>query len=149
MARTVSDIVIDAPPSAVMSVISAFGAYPDWATGMREVTVLERDHEGRPRDVRFVVDSAPIRDTFTLRYDWRGERLVTWSLVPQDETMLSAMDGSYTLDAVAGGRTRVTYQLAVELRLPLLGMLRRKAEKVIVDTALKGLKQRVESRTGV
>ncbi|MCD9153277.1 SRPBCC family protein [Aeromicrobium duanguangcaii] len=149
MARTVSDIVIEAPPAAVMSVISAFDAYPDWATGMREVTVLERDRQGRPQDVRFVVDSAPIRDTFTLRYEWRDERLVTWSLVPQDETMLSAMDGSYTLDAVAGGRTRVTYQLAVELRLPLLGMLRRKAEKVIVDTALKGLKRRVESRPGV
>ncbi len=28
----------------------------------------------------------------------------------------------------------------------MIGMLRRKAEKVIIDTALKGLKKRVESR---
>ena len=62
--------------------------------------------------------------------------------------MLSAMDGSYSLDAVDAGRTRVTYQLSVELKLPLLGMLKRKAEKVIVDTALKGLKRRVESQVG-
>ncbi|GAA3529685.1 cyclase [Aeromicrobium flavum] len=148
MARTVSDIVVEAPLHAVMSVISSFDDYPDWATGMQQVTVLGTTSDGRPRDVRFVVDSAPIRDTFTLRYDWRDERVVAWSLVPEDATMLSAMDGSYTLDSVAGGRTRVTYQLAVELKLPLLGMLKRKAEKVIVDTALKGLKRRVESRAG-
>ncbi|MET0469091.1 MAG: SRPBCC family protein [Aeromicrobium sp.] len=148
MARTVSDIVIEAPAQAVMSVIAAFADYPDWATGMREVTVLATDDSGRPLDVRFVVDSAPIRDTFTLRYDWRDERLVTWSLVPEEATMLSAMDGSYSLDSVDAGRTRVTYQLAVDLRLPLLGMLKRKAEKVIVDTALKGLKRRVESQVG-
>ncbi|MBA4609949.1 SRPBCC family protein [Aeromicrobium sp. Marseille-Q0843] len=148
MARTVSDIVIEAPAGAVMSVIAAFADYPDWATGMREVTVLDTDPQGRPLDVRFVVDSAPIRDTFTLRYDWRDELLVTWSLVPEDATMLSAMDGSYSLDAVDAGRTRVTYQLSVELKLPLLGMLKRKAEKVIVDTALKGLKRRVESQVG-
>ncbi|MET1133844.1 MAG: SRPBCC family protein [Aeromicrobium sp.] len=148
MARTVSDIVIEAPAQAVMSVIAAFADYPDWATGMREVTVLATDDSGRPLDVRFVVDSAPIRDTFTLRYDWRDERLVTWSLVPEEATMLSAMDGFYSLDSVDAGRTRVTYQLAVDLRLPLLGMLKRKAEKVIVDTALKGLKRRVESQVG-
>ena len=87
-----------------MTVIAAFAAYPDWATGMREVDgPADRRPDGRPLDVRFVVDSAPIRDTFTLRYDWRDERLVTWSLVPEDATMLSAMDGSYALDA---GRRR-------------------------------------------
>jgi len=146
MARTVSDIVIEAPAGEVMDVIAGFEDYPDWATGMREVSVVRSDEAGRPLDVRFVVDSPPIRDTFTLRYQWRDERLVSWSLVPDDASMLSAMDGSYTLDTVAGGRTRVTYQLVVDLKLPLLGMLRRKAEKVIVDTALKGLKRRVEGR---
>ena len=44
---------------------------------------------------------------------------------------------------MAGGTT-VTYSLAVDLNIPMIGMLRRKAEKVIIDTALKGLKRRVE-----
>ena len=44
--------------------------------------------------------------------------------------------------------TTVTYELAVEvtLRVPLLGAFKRKAEQMIVDTALAGLKKRVESR---
>lgn len=146
MARTVSDIVIEAPARAVMAVIADFEDYPRWATGMREVSIVAADL-GRPRDVRFVVDSAPIRDSFTLRYDWQDDHLVSWSLVPDETTMLSAMDGSYALDAVTPARTRVTYQLAVDLKLPLLGLLKRKAEKVIVDTALRGLKRQVESRS--
>ncbi|MFC7587576.1 hypothetical protein ACFQYP_30740 [Nonomuraea antimicrobica] len=40
----------------------------------------------------------------------------------------------------------MTYELAVDLSVPMIGLIRRKAEKVIVDTALKGLKKRVEGR---
>ena len=54
-----------------------------------------------------------------------------------------AQTGSYALVGGAGGTT-VTYSLAVDLNIPMIGMLRRKAEKVIIDTALKGLKRRVE-----
>ncbi len=55
------------------------------------------------------------------------------------------MDGAYVLEQLADDRTRVTYQLAVDVSVPLLGMLKRKAEKVIIDTALKGLKKQVEA----
>ena len=44
----------------------------------------------------------------------------------------------------AEATTTVTYQLVVDVRMPLLGMMKRKAEKVIIDTALKELKKRVE-----
>ena len=33
----------------------------------------------------------------------------------------------------------------MDVRVPLPGMLKRRAEKVIIDTALKGLKARVEA----
>ena len=39
----------------------------------------------------------------------------------------------------------MTYQLTVDLSIPMIGMLKRKGERVIIDTALKGLKQRVEA----
>jgi hypothetical protein len=58
--------------------------------------------------------------------------------------MLRGLDGSYVLQPDGSG-TKVTYQLAVDLSIPMIGMLRRKAEKVIIDTALKGLRKRVES----
>jgi hypothetical protein len=38
----------------------------------------------------------------------------------------------------------VTYSLAVDLAVPMIGVLRRRAEKQIMDTALKELRKRVE-----
>ena len=38
----------------------------------------------------------------------------------------------------------MTYTLAVDLAIPMLGLLKRKAERIVMDTALKELKKRVE-----
>ena len=145
MARTSSDILIEATPAEIMAVIGDFPAYPEWATGMRSADVTEDGADGRALRVRFVLDATPIRDEYELSYVWDGDHQVSWSLVPGTGSMLKAMDGTYILDAVDADSTRVTYQLSVDVSIPLLGMLKRKAEKVIIDTALKGLKKRVDS----
>lgn len=142
--QTSSTIVIDAPPTRVMEVIADFEAYPSWATGMKDVTVVEPGTGGeRAQQVRFVLDVAPIKDEYTLAYRWAGDREVTWSLVKGG--ILRALDGAYTLVELPGGSTEVTYRLSLEVTIPLIGMLRRKGEKVLIDTALKGLKKRVEA----
>lgn len=144
MARTTSDIVIDATPAEVMAVIADFDDYPAWATGVRSADVVEPGASGgRASRVRFTLDAAPIRDTYELVYTWDGDRSVSWQLA-EKATVLTALDGSYSLTP-AGDGTRVTYQLAVDVIVPLLGTLKRKAEKVIIDAALSGLKHRVET----
>ena len=143
--RTESSIVIDAAPGAVLDVIADFGAYPKWATEVKSATVLSEEGDGWPDQVEFVVDAGAIKDTYVLDYQWdvdeEGTGVVSWGLVKA--TVLKAMNGSYTL-ASRGAGTDVTYRLAVDLTIPMLGMLKRKAEKVIVDTALRELKKRVE-----
>jgi hypothetical protein len=140
--QTTSSILIDADPATVMGVIADFGRYPDWAKGVKSATVVTEYDDGRAGEVEFVLDQAPIRDEYTLTYEWDGDDQVTWSLVKA--RMLKAVDGAYIL-ARQGASTEVTYQLAVDLSIPMIGMIKRKAEKVIIDTALKGLKRRVES----
>lgn len=148
MERTVNDIVVDASVDQVMQIIADFEAYPDWATGVKSADVLERTPDTRPRIVRMRLDSPPIRDEFCLEYQWVSDRRVQWRLFDSLDSMLTAIDGSYVLTKLAPQRTRVTYQLSVDVAMPLLGMLKRKAEKVIIDSALKGLKSRCESREG-
>jgi ribosome-associated toxin RatA of RatAB toxin-antitoxin module len=145
MARTTSDIVIDAPADRIMDVIADFGSYPGWATGVKTADVVASSDEGRATQVHFVLDAAPIRDEYDLGYTWDGNRSVSWSLTEKG-AMLKSMDGAYVLEPVDSTQTRVTYQLAVDVFVPLLGMLKRKAEKVIIDTALKGLKKQVEAQ---
>lgn len=140
--RTESSIVISAAPAQVMAVIADLASYPEWSDGVKSVEVLTEWEDGRPGDARFVVDAGVIKDTYELEYDWDDDRSVTWKLV--EGQMLKALDGAYTLTENGDGSTTVSYQLAVDVSIPMIGLIKRKAEKVIVDTALRGLKERVE-----
>jgi len=141
--KTSSSITVGAPQAIVMSVIADFAAYPRWATGVRSAEVVEPGADGRASQVRFVLDAGIIKDSYVLAYQWDADAAVHWGLA-QPGAMISEMSGGYQL-ANEGGGTRVTYELAVGLRVPMLGMLKRRAEKTIIDTALKGLRARAES----
>jgi ribosome-associated toxin RatA of RatAB toxin-antitoxin module len=147
--QTSSSIVIDAPAADVMAVIADFAAYPEWAKGVTtaEVRASYDDADpaaaGRAREVFFALDVSPIKDEYTLSYEWDGDRQVTWTLV--QGKMLRSLDGAYVLRETTPGSTEVTYRLALDVSIPLIGMLKRKGEKILIDTALKGLKKRDES----
>ncbi|GAA3396521.1 SRPBCC family protein [Streptomyces roseoviridis] len=142
--HTSSSITIEAAPAEVMRVIADFARYPEWTGEVKEAEVLETDPAGRAEKVRLLLDAGAIKDDHTLAYTWTGDHEVSWTLVKSQ--MLRALDGSYRLTPASGGdRTEVTYQLTVDVKIPMLGMIKRKAEKVIIDRALAGLKKRVES----
>jgi ribosome-associated toxin RatA of RatAB toxin-antitoxin module len=140
---TTQSITIDAAPERIMAVIADFPAYPEWAAAVRSVEVVAEGAGGRAAEVRFGLDAGVFKDTYTLAYDWAEDGLsVRWRLTKGQ--IQRAQQGSYVLEP-SGEGTRVTYSLSVELSIPMIGMLRRKAEKIIIDTALKELKRRVES----
>jgi ribosome-associated toxin RatA of RatAB toxin-antitoxin module len=139
--QSTQSIVVSAPASEVMAVIADFAAYPQWVGAAKTVEVLETGPDGRARRVRFVIDATVLTDDYVLDYTWDGDRQVSWTLVRSK--IMKRQDGSYTL-AEAGGGTEVTYRLTVDMAIPMIGMLKRRAEKVILDTALKELKKRVE-----
>ncbi|MEV0980498.1 SRPBCC family protein [Streptomyces sp. NPDC049915] len=141
--HTSSSIVIEAAPADVMAVIADFARYPDWTGEVKEAEVLKTDEAGRAEQVRLVMDAGAIKDDQTLAYTWTGGDEVSWTLVKSQ--MLRSLDGSYLLKPVGTGSTEVTYSLTVDVKIPMLGMIKRKAEKVIIDRALAGLKKRVES----
>ena len=140
--RTAQTIFIDADLRTVMDVIADIGSYPEWVSEYTEAEVLETDSEGYPRVARLVLEAAVLRDTMVLEYDWPADRQsVRWSLV--SSTLLKALDGAYRLTPNGTG-TDVTYELSVDLLMPMIGLLKRKAERRLTETALKDLKKRVE-----
>jgi ribosome-associated toxin RatA of RatAB toxin-antitoxin module len=142
--QTTSSITIAATPAEVMAVIADLEAYPEWTASVKEVEILTVYEDGeRPAEARFVLDAGAIKDTYTLSYEWEDDDSeVRWTLV--EAGLLRALDGAYTLVDAGDGSTEVTYQLSVEVGIPMLGLMKRKAEKVIIGTALKELKKRVE-----
>jgi ribosome-associated toxin RatA of RatAB toxin-antitoxin module len=142
--KTVQTIYIEADPSTVLEVIADIDTYPDWISEYKEAEVQERDADGYPKTVRFVMDAAGVlKDTLVMSYEWPADRhSLSWTLV--SSSLLRSLDGSYRL-APKGSGTEVTYELAVDLAVPMIGLLKRKAERRLTDTALKDLKKRVEA----
>jgi ribosome-associated toxin RatA of RatAB toxin-antitoxin module len=144
--KTSSTMTIEAPASVVMAVIADFEAYPQWATGVRSAEVLQARDDGLAERVRFTLDAGVIRDSYVLAYTWQGDEQVRWELAERG-TAVSELSGAYRLEQ-AGDATKVTYELAVGLAIPMIGMLKRRAEKTIIETALKGLRNRVQQTVG-
>ena len=140
--KTSSTMTIDVPRSVIMAVIADFAAYPQWASGVRAAEVVQADPDGRAEQVRFTLDAGLIKDKYVLSYTWQGNERVTWELAERG-AMISDMSGAYVLEE-SGSATRVTYELAVGLAVPMIGMMKRRAEKTIIDTALKGLRNRAQ-----
>jgi ribosome-associated toxin RatA of RatAB toxin-antitoxin module len=139
--ESTQSIHIDARPAEIMAVIADFEHYPRWAESVREASVVSRGADGRAVEVDFHLDAGIIADRYRLRYRWDADRRVDWELVEGE--MIRFQQGSYVLDPRGHG-TEVTYTLAVGLAVPMLGRLRRKAERIVLETALDELKRRVE-----
>ncbi|WP_046316489.1 SRPBCC family protein [Mycobacterium sp. UM_Kg1] len=141
--KTAQTIYIAADPDTVMKVIADIGSYPDWVSEYTEAEVLETDADGYPKVARLVLDAAVLKDTMVLDYDWSPDRRsVRWSLA--SSSLLKALDGEYRLTSKGSG-TEVVYELSVDLMIPMIGLLKRKAERRLTDTALKDLKKRAEA----
>ncbi|MBC7373167.1 MAG: SRPBCC family protein [Frankiales bacterium] len=139
-----STITIAAAPEQVLAVIADIAGYPKWTGQIKSAAVLATDSEGRPAQAQFVMDAGALKDEYVLAYVWNPVG-VSWELVGKSSVQKSQV-GSYAVAPRDGG-TEVTYELAVDLSMPMLGMFKRKAEKMIMDSALKALKKRVESQT--
>jgi len=141
--RSTQSIVINADAQAIMDVIADFSAYPEWALAVKKTEVVITGDDDRAERVRFSLDAGLVKDEYVLDYVWSLDGLtVAWELV--EGQLQKAQHGSYVLEPVGAG-TNVTYSLTVDLAIPMIGMIKRKAEKIIMDTALKELKRRVEA----
>jgi ribosome-associated toxin RatA of RatAB toxin-antitoxin module len=140
--HTRSKITINAKPAAVMAAIADIPAYPIWAGAVETAQVLDVGPDGRPLQARFVVNAVLTKDEFVNAYTWNGDQSVSWALV--EGKAMSSQEGSYTLTDLGDGRTEVTYDLTVELNIKIPGLLRKKVQNGVVETAMKDLKKHVE-----
>ena len=140
MAVTASrDVFIEATPTEVMDVLFDLESLPDWSPVHDTVQILERDDQGRPSRSREVVKILGFGEEQVLRYTIHPDGF-SWTL--ESATQQRTQEGRYTLTPV-GDSTRVRFDFAVDLVMPVPGFFVKQGAKVIVDTATKGLRRRV------
>lgn len=138
-------IVINATSQQVAAVICDFDRYPEWADAVKSTEVVEEYEDGYASRVRFVLDAGVLADDYTLVYEYAEDiSRIEWHLAAPSR-MQKAQTGSYEIADNGDGTSTVTYTLEVELGVAMLGMFRRKAEKAIMESALRQLKRRVEA----
>jgi uncharacterized membrane protein len=140
---TIRSTETSASPEVVFAVACELESYPEWATGVVEVEVLERDDAGLPKSARFVIDGFIKRISYELEYEYERPSLISWKAVPGED--IKDMEGSYQFTATEGG-TSIAYALRVAPNFTVPGFLRRQAEKQIVQAALRGLRRQAEER---
>ena len=139
-----STITIDAPIDAVRAILFDLASYPDWSTAIKSAEVKETDDQGRATSVKVSIDAGMMKDRVLLNYDWSAapERL---EFSMEDADLLTAMNGAYITKAIDADTTSVTYELGVEVSMPIPAMMRTKAEKATIDQALAQLKAHAEN----
>lgn len=137
-------IHIHAPPGRCFAIAADFERYPEWAGDVKSVEVVDRDEAGRASVVRFRAGALGQSTRYTLQYDYgEAPRVLAWMQVQGDLTR--KLDGRYVFDDDGVGGTNMTYHLRVELKVPLVSFIKRRAEARILGTAVRDLKARAES----
>lgn len=141
--RATETIVVRAPIDKCWEVATDFARYPEWAPAVKGAEIEAKDAQGRPVRVNFRAASFGRSVSYTLDYDYSdAPARLSWKQSAGDLT--SRIDGVYEFEAL-GQNTEVVYHLAVDLKLPVPGFVKRRAEGLIIHGALRDLKSRVES----
>jgi uncharacterized membrane protein len=133
------EIVIEAPVADILAVLADVTAAPTWSTQYQSAEVLESYDDGRPKRVRAKVKAAGLTDVQEVQYTWT-DHVVSWTLVKA--TQVKRQDATYTLTP-QGDKTKVRFDIYVDLAVPIPGFLLKPALKGAMDTATEGLRKQV------
>jgi ribosome-associated toxin RatA of RatAB toxin-antitoxin module len=133
------EVVIEASPEEIIDVIADVEATPEWSPQYQRAEILEMGDDGRPRRVKMTVKTAGITDEMEIQYTWSDDK-VSWTLIKAGA--LKKQDASYTLTP-DGDKTRVRFDIAIELSIPMPGFVLKRALKGGTESATEGLRKQV------
>jgi ribosome-associated toxin RatA of RatAB toxin-antitoxin module len=133
------EVEIEATPEEILDVIADVEATPTWSPQYQRAEILESYPGGRPKQVKMTVKAAGMTDEQVIEYTWTDNK-VSWTLVSAGQ--LKAQDASYTLTPV-GDKTKVKFDMAIDLSVPLPGFLLKRTMKGGMETATDGLRKQV------
>jgi ribosome-associated toxin RatA of RatAB toxin-antitoxin module len=133
------DVVIEATPEEILDVIADVESTPTWSPQYQKAEILESYPNGRPKQVKMTVKAAGLTDVQVIEYTWADDK-VSWTLVSSGQ--LKAQDASYTF-APDGDKTKVTFDMKIDLSIPMPGFLLKRTLKGGMETATDGLRKQV------
>jgi hypothetical protein len=137
--RASREVLFDASPEAILDALADIDEVPTWSTLHRSAEVVDRHPDGRPHHVKATVKIMGITDKEMLEYHW-GDDWMVWDA--QDTFQQRGQHGEYKL-VREGDRTRVRFDLIIDLAAPIPEFLLRRAKKMVLEAAVDRLRTRV------
>jgi hypothetical protein len=132
-------VVIEAPPEAILDVLADIDSVPSWSPMHKRVQVLDTYDDGRPHHVKVHYRLMGVSDKEVLEYHWGPD----WMVWDAEKTFQQhAQHVEYTLRPEVD-KTRVRFDVTMELRAPVPEFLLRRATRTVLDVATEGLRSRV------
>ena len=142
--RATESIMVNASPETIYAVVTDFEHYADWVSDLKRIEVVTRDDQGRALEVEFRAAAFGRSTTYTLHYDYaRAPSELNWRQIQGDLT--ETLNGRYLFEAI-GDETKVTYDLEVELLVPIPTFIKSRAAYRIQTQALRELKAQAEQQ---
>ena len=140
--RATESITVHASPESVYAVVTDFERYAEWVSDLKRIEVVTRDDQGRGLEVEFRAAAFGRSTTYALRYDYsRAPEQLSWTQTRGDLT--ETLQGQYRFEPDERG-TKVTYDLEVELLVPIPTFVKSRAAQRIQTQALRELKAQAE-----
>jgi uncharacterized membrane protein len=141
--RASREVVFEAPPEAILDALADIERVPSWSTVHKNAEVLDRHPDGRPHHVKATLKIMGVTDKEILEYHW-GERWMVWDSAQTFQQR--GQHGEYNLTPEGDDKTRVRFDIIMELAAPIPEFLIKRAKKIVLDVATESLRQRVMER---
>jgi uncharacterized protein YndB with AHSA1/START domain len=133
------EAVFDSSPEAIMEVLADVDALPSWSAMHRRVKVIDRYPDGKPHHVKTTLRVLGITDKELLEFHW-GDHWMVWDAEPNRQQCGQHVEYNLTPEV---DRTRVRFDVIVDLAVPVPEFLIKRAKTLVLDVAIERLRQRV------
>ena len=134
------EVVIDAPPEVILEALADVGSAPSWSPVHKRAEVIDSYPDGRPHHVKVTIRVSGIIDTEVLEYHW-GRDWMVWDAT--DTFQQRGQHGEYNLTREGDDKTRVRFDIILDLAAPIPEFLIKRAKKLVLDVATESLRKRV------
>jgi hypothetical protein len=142
--RASREVVFDAPPQAILDVLADIDTVPTWSPLHKRAEVLDRHPDGRPHHVKATLKIMGITDKEVLEYHW-GDRWMVWDA--SETFQQRGQHGEYNLTPEGDDKTRVRFDIIMDLHAPVPEFIIKRAKKIVLDVATERLRRRVMATT--
>jgi hypothetical protein len=138
--RASREVVFEASPEAILDALADIDSVPTWSSVHKHAEVVDRHPDGRPHRVKATLKIMGVTDKEVLEYNW-GPRWMVWDAV--DNFQQRGQHGEYNLTPEGEDKTRVRFDIILDLAAPVPEFLIKRAKKIVLDVATESLRKQV------